>query len=285
MRIGELSRRTGVSPELLRAWEQRYGLLRPARSPGGFRLYSVEDEARVRRTAALIADGLSAAEAAQLAAAEPDGAGSAAVADQSLVADLAAGLWHATEGFDTAAAQAALDRLLAAVSVELAVSDVLIPYLHELGARWANGDVSVAQEHFASNLVRGRLLGLLRDSGPSGGRPSAVLAALPGESHDLGLVMLAVLIARRGWRVTFLGANTPLDTVEESVEVLHPSLLVLGTYDSRHFREHATAIASLSQVVKVAVSAPVEVEHVTDLGAEALPGDIVAAAAALDMRG
>ena len=68
MRIGELSRRTGVSPELLRAWEQRYDLLRPSRSPGGFRLYSADDEARVRRTTALIADGLSAAEAAGLAA-------------------------------------------------------------------------------------------------------------------------------------------------------------------------------------------------------------------------
>src|SRR5438132_2117314 len=64
VRIGELSRRTGVSAELLRAWEQRYGLLRPERSAGGFRLYSVGDESRVRRMPALIASGVWASEGA-----------------------------------------------------------------------------------------------------------------------------------------------------------------------------------------------------------------------------
>jgi DNA-binding transcriptional MerR regulator len=69
LRIGELSRRAGVSPELLRAWERRYGLLRPARSAGGYRLYSADDEARIRRMQAHLSEGLSAAEAARLAAA------------------------------------------------------------------------------------------------------------------------------------------------------------------------------------------------------------------------
>jgi DNA-binding transcriptional MerR regulator len=283
MRIGELSRRTGVSPELLRAWEQRYGLLRPTRSSGGFRLYSAEDEARVRRTSALIADGLSAAEAAKLAGdRSPVGAGTAA--DQPLVDDLAAALQHALDGFDTTSAHAALDRLLAAVSVELATSEVLIPYLHKLGTRWANGEVTVAQEHFASNLVRGRMLGLLREWRTPVGTPSAVLAGLPGEHHDLGLVLLGVLIARRGWRVTFLGADTPLDTVQESLRVLRPTLLVLATYDVHRFREHAGAITALSKVTSVAISAPVEETAVTGTGAEALPGDIMEAAAALAAR-
>ena len=67
IRIGELAQRAGVSPELLRAWEHRYGLVQPARSPGGFRLYSVSDEARIRRMTRLIADGLSAADAARQA--------------------------------------------------------------------------------------------------------------------------------------------------------------------------------------------------------------------------
>src|SRR5215208_6197721 len=66
VRIGELSRRSGVSPELLRAWEQRYGLLRPLRSEGGFRLYSPEDEQRVAVMRSHLDRGLSAAEAARL---------------------------------------------------------------------------------------------------------------------------------------------------------------------------------------------------------------------------
>src|SRR5690242_19335111 len=207
LRIGELSRRTGVSPELLRAWEQRYGLLRPTRSPGGFRLYSSADEARVRRTTELIAGGLPASEAARLAA-TADVAGPRD--DVPLIADLATHLQQSFDAFDAAAAQATLDRLFAAVSVEFALTQVLIPYLHDLGERWANGTVTVAQEHFAANLIRGRLLGLAQDWG-AGGAATTVAACLPGESHYLGLVMLGLLLARRGWQVTFLGADTPFD--------------------------------------------------------------------------
>jgi DNA-binding transcriptional MerR regulator len=280
MRIGELSRRTGVSPELLRAWEQRYGLLRPTRSQGGFRLYSVEDEARVRRTSALIADGMSAAEAARMAVASP---ATEPTAEQPLVDDLAAELREALDGFDGNAGHAVLDRLFGAVSVDFAVTQVLIPYLHELGARWADGSVSVAQEHFASNLVRGRLLGLARDWGADGAS-SAVLAGMPGEAHDIGLILLGVLISRRGWRVTFLGADTPFDTLEATVQGLRPSVVVLSTYDAALFRKHADSVGTLAAAVPVAVLAPVAAEEVTVTGAEALPGDIRAAAMSLAGR-
>jgi MerR family transcriptional regulator, light-induced transcriptional regulator len=276
MRIGELSRRTGVSPELLRAWEQRYGLLHPTRSSGGFRLYSPEDEERVRRTTALIAEGMSAAEAARQAAApsEPTGADS-----QPLVDDLAEELRRALDGFDTAAGHAALDQLFATVSVEFAITDVLIPYLRDLGERWATGTITVAQEHFASNLIRGRLLGLARDWG-TGGSSSAVLACPPGEAHDLGLILFGVLIARRGWRVTFLGADTPFDTLEASLRTLHPSLVVLATCDPELFRRHADAIAGIAATTTtVAVAAPVDERTVSGTGAQALINDIPMAAA------
>jgi DNA-binding transcriptional MerR regulator len=280
MRIGELSRRTGVSPELLRAWEQRYQLLRPSRSSGGFRLYSSSDEARVRRTAALIAEGLSAAEAARLATTD------VAVEQESerpLVADLAAQLQQALDAFDAGAAQGALDRLFAAVSVEFALAEVLIPYLHELGARWAAGVVTVAQEHFASNIIRARLVGLAQDWG-AGGTPTSVAACLPGEAHDLGLVMLGLLMARRGWQVTFLGADTPFDSLESAVRSLRPAVVTLATYDAAVFHANADAIARLAATTRVAVTAPVEDDAIRSTGAEALGGDIPAAAAALASR-
>jgi DNA-binding transcriptional MerR regulator len=275
MRIGELSRRTGVSPELLRAWEQRYGLLHPTRSAGGFRLYSAEDEDRVRRTKALIAEGLSAAEAARQAT---SGSEPAVLDAQPHIDDLAEGLQKALDSFDTAAGHAALDRLFGAVSVEFAIAGVLIPYLHDLGERWANGTITVAQEHFASNLIRGRLLGLARDWG-SGGSSSAVLACPPGEAHDLGLILFGVLIARRGWRVTFLGANTPFDTLDASLRTLRPSLVVLATCDAELFRRHADAIASIATGTTVAVAAPVDEQTVSGTGARALVNDIAQAAA------
>jgi len=280
MRIGELSRRTGVTPELLRAWEQRYGLLRPTRSAGGFRLYSSADEARVRRTTGLIAEGLSAAEAARVAATSHLAGESE---ETSLVAELAGRLQRSLDDFDAAEAQATLDRLFAAVSVEFALTEVVIPYLHDLGERWAAGAVTVAQEHFASNLVRARLLALAQDWG-SGGASTVVGACLPGEDHDLGLVMLGLLLARRGWQVTFLGADTPLDSLEDTVRTLRPSLVILVTYDAAVFHAHADAIARLAATTRVAVSAPVEAEAINDSGAEAIGGDIPAVAAALTVR-
>ena len=277
MRIGELSRRTGVSPELLRAWEQRYGLLRPSRSTGGFRLYSSADEARVRRTSALIAEGVSAAEAARMAASDE---ATSQQAGRPLVADLADRLQQALDGFDGAAAQDALDHLFAAVSLEFAITDVLIPYLHDLGERWASGTATVAQEHFASNLIRARLLGLMQDWG-AGGTATSVAACLPGEAHDLGLVMLSLLLARRGWQVTFLGSDTPFDSLESAVETLRPSVVVLATYDAAVFAANAQAIARLAATTRVAVLAPVEDDAVRHTGAEALGGDIPASVAAL----
>jgi MerR family transcriptional regulator, light-induced transcriptional regulator len=277
MRIGELSRRTGVTPELLRAWEQRYQLLQPSRSSGGFRLYSSADEARVRRTSALIAEGLSAAEAARLAAtdeiADPH-------AERPLVAELAGRLHQALDGFDAASAQGALDHLFVAVSQEFALTEVLIPYLRDLGERWAAGTATVAQEHFASNIIRARLLGLAQDWG-AGGSPTCVAACLPGEAHDLGLVMLGLLMARRGWQVTFLGADTPFDSLESAVRALRPTVVVLSTYDAAIFHANADAIARLAATTRVALTAPVDDEAIRRTGAEAMGGDIPAAAAAL----
>jgi methanogenic corrinoid protein MtbC1 len=167
--------------------------------------------------------------------------------------------------------------------VEFALAEVLIPYLHELGARWAAGVVTVAQEHFASNIIRARLVGLAQDWG-AGGSPTSVAACLPGEAHDLGLVMLGLLMARRGWQVTFLGADTPFDSLESTVRSLRPSVVTLATYDAAVFDANADAIARLAATTKVAVTAPVEDEAIRRTGAEALGGDIPAAAAALASR-
>jgi DNA-binding transcriptional MerR regulator len=266
MRIGELSRRTGVSPELLRAWEQRYGLLRPNRSPGGFRLYSADDEMRVRRTTGLIGEGLSAAEAARVASGQP----SSNDLEASLgVEDLAEELRQALEAFDGTAAHLVMDRLFSTFSIGFVITEVLIPYLRDLGERWADGKVTVAQEHFASSLLRGRMLALAGDWG-AGGPSTALLACLPGEAHDLGLILFGILLARRGWRVTFLGADTPFDTLETSVVSLRPTVVVLATVDEGLFRQHTDAIRRLAASTPVAVAGPVDEQSVLDIGAQAL---------------
>ena len=236
LRMGAFSQHVGVSPDLLRAWERRYELLRPTRSSGGFRLYSDRDAARVRRMLALLDEGLSAAEAARFAADEDAGADrpagrsphhEAGAAGREPLATSAADLTARLEAFDDGAAQTLLDDLLARYSLEAVLSAVVLPCLAEIGRRWEAGDVSVAQEHFASNLLRGRLLALARGWDRGRGR-RVVLAAPPGELHDLGLIAFGLAARPLGWRVTFLGADTPMEALEWAVRRLRPDLVVVA---------------------------------------------------------
>jgi DNA-binding transcriptional MerR regulator len=279
LRIGELARRTDTSPELLRAWEQRYGLLDPARSQGGFRLYSEEDEARVLRTKHLIREGLSAAEAARQVLA----AGPIVEERGPEVENLAEELREAVDRFNEDRANRAIDRLLGAVSVETVLKDVLLPYLRILGDRWASGEVSVAQEHFASSLVRGRLLGLARGWGAGTG-PDLILACPPGEEHDLGLIMFGIAAARRGHRITYLGQDTPFETIEHAVEVVRPALVVLAVAMDVSLAPHAAALRALEARVPVAMGGTGEsLAEGARLGVRILRGDPVEAGRSLDL--
>ena len=107
LRIGELSRRTGVTPDLLRAWERRYGLLAPQRTSGGFRLYPLTDVGRIEAMQSYLARGLSAAEAARLAKAQ-DEPGRVGTSISGLLGDFRAAL----DAYDEPHAQLLLDRML-----------------------------------------------------------------------------------------------------------------------------------------------------------------------------
>jgi MerR family transcriptional regulator, light-induced transcriptional regulator len=281
LRIGELARRTGTSPELLRAWEQRYGLIRPTRSEGGFRLYSDQDEDRVLRTKTLIAEGLSAAEAARRAL-RPDGP---AEEEEDLPAaeGVATEFRDALDRFDEESANRAFDRLLAAFSLETVMQQVLLPYLHQLGDRWASGEISVAQEHFASSLIRGRLLGLARGWG-AGHAPSLLLACPPGEEHDLGLIMFGIAAWRRGWRVTYLGQDTPFGTIEKAAADLEPALVVLAVAEGTPIASFTDELRRLADGVPVAVGGGVSVDDVAGLGLGMLEGDPIEAARSINAR-
>ena len=249
LRIGELSRRVGVSPELLRAWELRYGLLQPSRSSGGFRLYSEADEERIRRMRAYQDQGLSAAEAARLAleaSTDQRPALDVAPPDSSFFAE-------ALERFDEPAAQAAFDRALATLCLDALLRDLLLPYLRDLGERWEAGSASVAQEHFASNVVRGRLLGLARGWGQGAG-PLAVLACAPGELHDLPLIAFGLALHGRGWRIAYLGPDTPLGTLLETAQALAPRLVVVSATTPRHLSRVRSELRKLSDTAPLAVA-------------------------------
>ena len=113
------------------------------------------------------------------------------------------------------------------MTLDVVLRDVLMPYLHELGERWERGEASVAQEHFASNLVRGRLMALAR-SWDRGGGPRALLACAEGELHDLPLVGFGLALREHGWRISYLGADTPVASVVETTRALTPDAVVVS---------------------------------------------------------
>jgi MerR family transcriptional regulator, light-induced transcriptional regulator len=276
LRIGELSRRVGVGPDLLRTWERRYGLLHPARTEGGTRLYSADDERRVRTMQAHLENGLSAAEAARLASVDERATFAAERGDaiQRGIAELRAAL----DAMDADAAHAVLDGLLASFTLETVLSGVLMPYLHELGERWQRGEASVSQEHIASNLLRARLLALARGWERGEGR-IAVLACAPGEQHDLPLIAFGLALRGRGWRIVFLGADTPADSIADTARRLRPALVVVSSVTPRGFRREADALAALAREHPVAIAGAGAGERLAEsLGCSLLEGDPVAAA-------
>jgi DNA-binding transcriptional MerR regulator len=279
LRIGELSRRLGVSDHVLRAWESRYGLLQPVRSPGGFRLYSGAEEWRIRRMQAYLADGLSAAEAARATLGGDASTSLGYLAGPRLTASAgsepSAGLRQALDAFDEPAPQAALDRLLAGLSLPAVLRDVVLPYLADLGDRWHGGTASVAMEQFASNVIRGRLAGPARSLG-SGHGPQALLACPPGELHDMALMVFGIVLNRNGWRIGYLGASTPAGELERAVGATRPDLAALAATVPETLEPLRPQLGSLARRAPLALAgAGATAQIASAAGSRLLAGDPV----------
>ena len=240
-RIKEFAALVGVQEPTLRAWERRYHLLQPERSAGGYRLYSPADARRIRSMQAHMARGLAAAQAATLAVSESVREFIA----PSRPSELVDGLLAAAEAFDATRFDALLDAAFRAGTVA-AIRDVVLPLLAEIGLRWERAELTVGHEHFASHLIERRLLSTAQGWESAGG-PLALLACAPGERHTLGLVCFGLVLADRGWRIAYLGADTPVDQVAEMSASLSPAAVVLCSLDPRHLMNDADAIAELGR--------------------------------------
>jgi DNA-binding transcriptional MerR regulator len=206
LRIGAFSQRVGISAALLRAWEARYGLFSPTRTPGGYRLYGPEDERRAQRMRTLIARGLAAAESARVVLAER----------RSTTAGPAlADAWRA---LDAIAAQRALDELLDTSEPEVVAAEVILPLLRDTPAEY---------RHFASRMLETRLLALGERWHDAAG-PLALVGCGPGEHDTVATVICALALHRRGWRIVYLGADTPVDVFASAASALLPGRIVVG---------------------------------------------------------
>lgn len=229
--IGRVTKLTGLSVDVVRVWERRYGAVRPARSGGGTRLYSDADIRRLRRLRQAVDGGHSISQAARLSESELD----ELIADAQPSIEAADPYRAARERFieavramDVVAADQELARAATFFPAREFVKKIVAPILDEVGERWAHKEFGVAHEHLASGLLRSMLGSLFRLYPPSGNADTMVLATPAGERHEFGLLLAALLAAAHGWRVVCLGADVPAAEIALAVRLTNARVLALS---------------------------------------------------------
>jgi methanogenic corrinoid protein MtbC1 len=231
---------TGIAADTLRAWERRYGLPMPERTPGGHRLYSQFDIETIKWLMARQVEGLSISRAVdmwneQLASGSDPLAGvdsiayplAQAIPPDSNLDSLREKWLTACLNFDEPRAEQTLNQAFSMYPVEAVCTEILQRGMAEMGANWYENRASVQQEHFASALAMRRLDSLL-SAAPAPTRPSTILiGCVANEWHAFTPLLLSLLLRRRGWNVIHLGANVPNERFAETAQSVHAKLVIL----------------------------------------------------------
>jgi DNA-binding transcriptional MerR regulator len=224
--IGTVSRLTGVNAVTLRAWERRYGLINPKRTPKGHRLYTPADIERVRELRRLVGQGVPISQIRVSPA--PENEARAAV-EPDLWADFLERMVAAISRFDEPKLEALYQDAMALYPVDVVTKQLLMPLLRVLGERWDRTAGGIAEEHFFGVFMRNKL-GARFHHRQHHARGQCLLAAcLPGEHHELGLLLLALAAHDRGYRVVLLGADMPLEQLPHVSQRRHIDAVVLSS--------------------------------------------------------
>jgi DNA-binding transcriptional MerR regulator/methylmalonyl-CoA mutase cobalamin-binding subunit len=227
--IKAVAQATGLTVETLRAWERRYSVVVPQRDPTGRRMYLPEDVVRLRRLREATERGHP---ISRLAPLSEDGL-VRLLTDAPARAEAASNAFverilEAAQQFQVAACEQAVTLAIAMLPTRDLVDEVLSPLLREVGERWHRGELSIGQERLVTTCVR-RHLGLVLDTYDRGARKQGIVfATLPGERHELGLLMSAVMCANRGFKCHCLGADLPGAEIARFTHEVSASVVALS---------------------------------------------------------
>jgi DNA-binding transcriptional MerR regulator/methylmalonyl-CoA mutase cobalamin-binding subunit len=256
--IKQASIRSGVGIPLLRAWERRYGVVRPTRTPAGYRLYDDEAIARLRAMRLLVEAGWSPREAGpRVRSASPDEleqvVGASATAEASAGAApsepgrLVDGIVRATATMDPERLESSLDWAFASARFEAVVEDVIFPALKEIGDRWGRGELDVGAEHAASAAVLRRIGSafLAAASRPDG--PTVVVGLPPSSRHEIPALAFATALRRAGLRAIYLGPDVPVESWLTAVRDTGAAAVALGASMQRDADAVALVFAAVGR--------------------------------------
>jgi len=229
---------TGVTPDTLRKWEERYGILTPTRLPNGYRGYTWHDIALIRWLQVQLAGGsrisLVAEEARNRLNAgwnpefEPPVESTEVVAkDRPILEEWRAKLLNSLIRTQTDSARQHLDTIFSLYEVETVLTKILDPILKEIGRLWEKGEISEYQEHFSSVIIRDRL-SAFRAQMRSGQGPTLITACLPGELHEIGALIVSILAVRRGFHVIHLSGSPSPQGLCRAIAELNPHAICLS---------------------------------------------------------
>ena len=291
--IGEAAARSGVPVATLRAWERRYAVIRPERTPSGYRLYDDEAIRRLSTMRRLVSSGWrprQAAERVALGLGVDEPAAGADRADQAAPAE-GLGSGDPVEGFAERFAVAAshlgvaaLDRLLdeafGRLTFEAAMETRIFPALRRVGAAWEAGTLDVAAEHAASETVRRRLAAIFDASADSGHLAPVVVGLGPGSRHELGALTFAVALRRHGVGVVYLGADVPVESWRAALDLAAASTAILAAVTASEASAAVEVVRALaSDGVRVLLGGRAAASLTPRRGILLLPDSLAAAAA------
>ena len=235
--IKEASARSGVGIPLLRAWERRYAVVAPTRTPSGYRLYDNAAIGRLQSMRQLIDAGWSARQAAERVRGATDAdlseltsspAPAGTARNGSSIEDLIGRLVTAARLIDATDLEAALDEAFSSARFEGATDRVVMPALRAIGDAWERGDISVAGEHAASHAVLRRLAMAFEAAGDPGSERPVLVGLGSGGRHELGALAFATAARRAGLPVLYLGPDLPPQSWTSAAERRSAVAAVIG---------------------------------------------------------
>jgi DNA-binding transcriptional MerR regulator len=246
-RIHRFSKLTGLSPHVIRAWERRYGLVNPVRGENRYRLYTDEDVNLFRYLKSQVDQGLAIGELAELGRDQLQEQARMAHIDLNAEPPPSEGfvseLTQALENNDRAAFERKLNGALAVIPFEEALHRFLLPLQERVGLLWHDGELGVAQEHYASNHLKQKIFSAMNQFQTSDEGPIVVLACPANEWHEIAALTAAYVCRARGCRVNYLGANLPIPELNSYCQRIHPACVLLSVT----MLESSTAARLLAQ--------------------------------------
>jgi len=258
--IQVVSRRSGLSQDVLRAWERRYGVVEPGRSDGGQRLYSDRDIEHLRLLRIAVAGGRRISDIAELSDAELKKltlddhalAGSPDLARVDPVAMMQC--LEAIRRLDSAELEQILHRELYIHGNQNFIEGLVAPLMVEVGRLWHEGKLGSGNEHLATEVLRGLVARVLADARPANPHGTVVVGTTAGQRHEVGGLLAAAIATQENWRVIYLGADLPASELTSACSELDADLLVLSFAVRSESADDLAEFAAVMKSIPASVS-------------------------------